>query len=931
MSAFQSDSGFSIDFGGGVSPDMRRRIKWMIPVVGVVLLLAILTFLRSVYTDLLWFEGVGFRSVFVKILVTRIALFLVGFAIVGVPLGLSVYFANRASQGPEDVQMSEAARGFITQLIRWGMIVAIVVLSAILGTIVASKWELFLRFADAASFGVMDPVYGKDLSFYVFSLPLYGFFQGWLLSVAIVILIATVVTYFINFSLRGIGFLITPGLRVQVSIIVGVIMFLVGFGHWLDRWGLLLSDQGVVFGATYTDIYSRKPALLILTFVAGASGVLVLVNAYMKGIRLAIGGLVLWVALSIVLGTLWPNAMERFTVTPNQFFKENRYIANNIELTRLGFGLNEIVSEPYSIEPTVTSEMVRDNLQTVNNIRLWDPDPLSRVYQFEQVIRPYYDFEDADVDQYVVGDRYRQVMLAAREVSHSKLEVEAQTWINTKLRYTHGFGVAMSPVAEVTTKGSPYFFAKDIPSDGVIEVQNDPPTGEPVERIMNPRIYYGERTDEYVIVNTNTEELDYQAEGGELRSNNYDGKGGVPISSLVRRLAYAWQFGDLNILITGEINSGSRLQYRREIQDRISAISPFLRLDEDPYVVAADGRLFWVQDAYTVSAHLPYSAPIPSGEENGFNYIRNSVKITVDAFDGSVNFYVWDREDPLIRTYGRIFGNMFQSRDQMPEALQSHVRYPRDLFGFQAAKYLKYHMLDPQAFYNQEDIWNIPNEKFGQGGDLQPVDPYYVILKLPGEQHEEFVLLLPYTRNEPNPILAGWLAARSDNPNYGELVAFSFPKDRQVDGPEQVEARIDIDQSISEWFTLRCQEGSFCIRGNLLIIPLGGSLLYVEPVYLQAEGVDFPELSRVILASGDTVVMENSLEEALQKLTGYSKDDKKDYDDGDIPKLVGDSYPIDTPGEHSFQEISETIEKLKRNLFELEEALKGLIVPEGGQ
>ena len=517
-------------------------------------------------------------------------------------------------------------------------------------------------------------------------------------------------------------------------------------------------------------------------------------------------------------------------------------------------------------------------------------------------------------------------MLAAREVAQEKLDPDAQTWVNTRLRFTHGFGVAMSPVTEFA-EGRPEFFAKDIPSDGVIRVQGSE-EAEPDILIENPRIYYGEKTTDYVIVNTANDELDYQVEGEtQPKGNRYDGTGGVPISSFIRRLAYALQFADLNVLITGQITADSRLQYRRDIQERVSTVAPFLQLDRDPYIVAAGGQLFWIQDAYTVSDRYPYSTPHP----NGFNYIRNSVKVVVDAYHGDLTFYVVDPGDPIVRMYQAVFPDLFTDLDDMPSDLREHLRYPQDLFGFQAATYLRYHMLDPLDFYNLEDIWSIPNEKFGQSGDLRPVEPYYVIMKIPGEEHEEFVLLIPYTRNEP-PILAGWLAARNDGANYGELVAFDFPKERQVDSPQQVEAKIDNDPAISEWFTLRCQEGSDCIRGNLLVIPVATGdefgLLYAEPIYLRAEGIDFPELKKVILATGDRVVMEDSVPEAIAALTGFTGPASEPG------KQPGTDPPASTAPDlrlgEEIQKLTETIETIKQELENLEESLKRLAELSGG-
>ena len=923
--SFQQESDYFTDLTGALPTQLGSRLKWGLVIAALIALVVAISFLRGVYTDWLWFGSLDFRGVYLKVLVTRIVLFAGGAAIFALACGVALYFAHRASQGPEEAPLPPQVRSMLKRLILWGTIVGVGVLSTIFGVIAAGQWEVFLRYESAATFGVVDPVYNNDVSFYVFVLPLYELVQGWALGAVVVITLATFAIYFINFSFRGVGLQITPGIKLQVSIMGALLMVVIGAGLWLDRWGLLLSDQAVVFGAAYTDLNVRKNALMILTIVAVATGVLILVNAYVRGIRLLVGAVALFIVVALLLGVVWPNATQRLRVRPSEFAREQLYIARNIEFTRQGFGLDGVEEQLYPVDPGLTPEMVSDNLQTIDNIRLWDHNQLLDVYKQIQLIRPYYDFKDADVDRYYVDDRYSQVMLAAREVVPDRLREDAQTWVNRKLRYTHGFGVAMSPVTEFTSEGRPEFFAKDIPEDGVIEVRPLAEDADAELRVANPRIYYGEETTDYVIVKTQTEELDYQAAGEELKSTRYFGSGGIEMSSIIRRAAYAWQFTDINILISPEIESQSRIQYRREIQERIATVAPFLLLDGDPYIVAQDEGLFWIQDAFTVSDKYPYSDPT----EQGFNYIRNSVKVVVDAFNGSLTFYIWDPSDPMVRTYQSIFPDLFTGKDEMPESLRSHVRYPQDLFGIQAEKYLTYHMLDPQDFYNLEDIWDIPQEKFGQGEQLLEVEPYYVIMKIPGEDREEFVLLIPYTRNDP-PILAGWLAARNDAPNYGELVAFRFPKERQVDSPQQVEAKIDNDPFISQWFTLRCQEGSFCIRGNLLVIPIATEeefgLLYAEPVYLQAEGIDFPELKQVILATGENVVMAGSVPEAVLTLTGYEQQ---------IPEDTAASTTTESAPSTNFQagieRINDAIGGLKESIEDLEKALEDLKKLSGGQ
>ena len=939
--------------GGGGDPIPLQQaqvptstLKWAGVIIGLLVLFGILSFGRGVYTDLIWFESLGFRPVFVKVTVTRIALFAIGTISTAIVLSASLWVAHRYSAGEVNLPLPDEMAQSLKRAVVWGAVVIIIVLSLIFGSVLAARWELFLRFTNSVPFGQLDPVYGRDLGFFIFNLPMYTFIQGWIMGIGIVTLLATVAMNFVNHSLRGVGYEMTGARLVHISIIAAAIMFTIAAGHWFDRWALVLSEDGAGFGAMYTDLSARQPALLIMTIVAVAAAVMMLVNIYLKQTRIIIGAVVLWVALGLALNTAWPAVIQQFSVTPNEFARESQYIARNIQFTRQGFALDRIEEQDHLAESDVNPELINNNLQTINNIRLWDYRPLSLVYKQIQLIRLYYDFKDADVDRYHIGGEYRQVLLSAREVAPERLEAESQTWVNRKLFYTHGIGIAMSPVTEFTPEGRPEFFAKDIPADGAIPIGLQDGTTPPELTVDNPRIYYGENTLEYVIVNSNTEELDYQTEGGELVRTRYAGNGGVKLESFTRRLAFAWQFGDVNILISGEITPNSRLQYRRHIQERVSQVAPFLQLDRDPYIVAANGQLFWMQDAYTTTDHYPYSEPTEISVEGSefsthFNYMRNSVKVVVDAYNGDIQFYVWDTEDPMILTYERIFPDLFTSKEEMPEQLREHTRYPQDFFSEQAEKYVKYHMQDPQNFYNNEDLWAIPNEKFGQGDDLQEVEPYYVIMRMPGEATEEFMLLLPYTPSKRQNLI-GWIGARSDGDNYGKLVAFNFPKDRQVDGPEQVEARIDNDQDISAWFTLRCAEGSTCLRGNLLVIPIGTSLLYAEPVYIQAEGVPFPQLKRVILATADKVVMEDSLGLALAALTGERS-----------LVSVGESGAARTPSgattaagttagttstviegtelEIQITILSDSIESMKEDLTALEEALEKLKEITGGQ
>ncbi len=906
-------------------------LKWGAVILGLIILFGVFSFGRGVYTDLLWFDSLGLRSIFLKVTITKIVLFGVGSLSVAIILAASLRVAHHYSAGAIELPLPSEVTSVLSRVVTWGAVIAIIVLSIIFGSVISGQWELFLKFTNSVPFGQMDPVYGRDLGFYIFSLPLYSFLQGWVLGIGIVTLLATVAVHFINYSLRGGSYELTGARLVHLSVIAAIIMLTLAAGHWLDRWALVHSEDGYGFGAFYTDLNARKPALLIMTIVAVAASVLILANTYVRQMRIVVGAVVLWIVLGIVLGTAWPGITQRVRVDPQQLARETPYINRNIEMTRQAFALDRIEEAFYpAVSSGVGSDLVEQNLQTINNIRLWDYRPLSSVYKQIQLIRPYYDFKDADVDRYYIDGQYKQVLLSAREVAPEKLSPDSQTWVNNKLVYTHGIGIAMSPVTEFTPEGRPEFYAKDIPADGAIPIGIHDGETPPDLTVDNPRIYYGENTLDSVIVNSNTDELDYQTEQGDLIRTRYAGAGGVQLSSILRRIAYAWQFGDVNILISGEIKGESRLQYRRAIQERVATVAPFLLLDHDPYIVAAEGGLFWVQDAYTATDQYPYSDPLGDPASGRINYMRNSVKVAIDAYDGSLAFYIWDEDDPIVRTYERIFPDLFRGADEMPEGLRSHVRYPQDFFSVQAEKYIRYHMQDPQNFYNDEDLWARPNEKFGQGDDLQEVEPYYVIMKLPGEETEEFVQLLPYTPNQRQNLI-GWLAARSDGENYGKLVAFNFPKDRQIDGPEQVEARIDNDQDISAWFTLRCAEGSICLRGNLLVIPIGDSLLYAEPVYIQAQGVEFPELKRVILATANRVVMENSLGLALAALTGEQSLITIGESATARPEAPTAVEQVGNELQRQIIILSDTIVEIRDDLASLEEALDKLKEITGGE
>jgi uncharacterized protein len=807
----------------------------------------------SFYTDWLWFGSLGYESVLVTMVTARVSLFLLAlvlFLALAIP---NLAYAFRATGGapllPHPLLKARDYRFARTVLVRVTMGVA--VLAALtLATHPAAEWETVLLFLNRVSFQQADPIFGRDFSFFIFTLPAVELVRVWLISALVAIAFIVVGFYYLTSRIRADSALFIGNARTQIAVLVAALLVLVAIGHWLGRYELLYSPTGAVYGVGFTDNHVNLPGRAALTLVALISAGLMLAGGLRpKGSnRVFIGALLLWVVSYVLIAGAIPAAVQRLHVEPAELARERPFLANNIRYTRQAFGLEALQSRSHPALGRVDATTVADNPGTIHNVRLWDESPLLQSYNQIQFFRLYYDFLAVHTDRYRMGDELRQVMLASRELSAEKLPLEAQRWVNRRLQFTHGYGVAMSPVTEVEAGGRPAFLVRDVPPIGPI----------PLER---PEVYYGLKSLDYVIVRSGMEEFNYPGPTGPVYTR-YEGEGGVPIGSPIRRLLYAWQFRDLNILISGEIQPESRIQYRRTVPQRFATISPFLLRDREAYTVVADGRLFWIQDAYTVTDRFPYATPFAGGR---FNYIRNSVKAVVDAYNGSVDYYVFDTDDPIIQAYQTIFPGLFRSHEEMPGYLREHLRVPMDQFTVQTQMLLQYHMEDPVVFYNKEDQWSVPVQtSFGRH---QPLRPYYIVARLPGEPREEFLLIQPFTpANRHN--LVGWMAARSDGENYGELVLFRFPPGRHVDGPSQVEARIDNDAVISEQFTLWGQVGSEVMRGILLVIPIGDALLYAEPVFLRPETLDFPELRRIILADATTVVMHQTLDAAVGGLVG---------------------------------------------------------------
>ena len=837
---------------GGEKPSPPAKRGWttartILILAGALTLFILLNMSKGFYTEWLWFNSLGYGDVYLTILKTKVLIFFSAAIIFCIFFLGNLVLATRLTPKAEAHFWPWAIVRQLQSILRVNVILGTALLSLIFGLVAQGGWQIVLRFFNGQPFGIVDPVFHREIGFYVFSLPFFQLLRGWLLGALIITLLGSIGVYFLSYTVQRLRFDLARPVLAHLGGLVIAILGLFAWGYWLGIWELVFSERGVVFGASYADMHAQLPAQWILLSVVLIFMVIILVSVLRRNSRWPLYGIGAWIVVSIIIGGVFPSLVQRFQVEPNELVREGPYIEYNIQFTREAFALNRVEEQPFPAEETPSPRDIAQNDVTINNIRLWDNRPLKDTYNQIQSLRPYYDFNDVDVDRYTIDGEYRQVMLSARELSAEKLAAEAQTWINRRLLYTHGYGLTLSPVNEVGTQGLPVLLVKDIPPVGDFNIEQ-------------PGIYFGEKTNDYVIVKTKTQEFDYP-KGDENVYGQYQGRGGVSLDSFIRRVAYAWQLGDFNILISGELTSESRVLYYRNIRERVSHLAPFLKLDSDPYLVVMDGRLFWIQDAYTTTDRYPYSTPLAGG----LNYIRNSVKAVIDAYDGSVTFYVADPEDALIQTYQAIFPNLFVSAEQMPESLRVHWRYPEGMFNIQALVYQSYHMRDARVFYNKEDLWSVPREVYF--GSEQPMEPYYVIMRLPDEEKEEFLLMLPFTPANKNNTI-GWLAARCDGENYGKLLVYFFPKDRVVLGPSQIENRIGQDTVITEQLALWGRGGSRVIRGNLLLIPLGKSILYVEPVFLQAEAGGLPELKRVIVAAGEQIAMEPTLKEGLAAIFG---------------------------------------------------------------
>ncbi len=829
-------------------------------IIGLVVLSSATTLL-STWVDWQWFGSLGYQAVYSTVLSTR------GEVLIGTALGAGLFawinwlVARRITQPPKLYLGQQPL--VAPKVLRAGAILGTILLALGMGLVASDEWSTILRFTQQVPFGQTDPIFGQDIGFYVFSLPFYEFIRGWAIGLIIVTAIGAAVIYGTRPTL-----FVTPEQRINfdprvvahLTVLAALFLILIGLGYLLSGYNLLFSEHTQLYGVSYTDEHARLLGYRILLVVALGGAVLLLANLVLRRWVLLVGAFGVWLLALVVVGGLYPAYVQNFQVQPSEQAFEQPYIQNHISSTRAAYGLDKFTERPFDAVEAPSQADLTANQTTVNNIRLWDYRPLLDVFTQLQAIRSYYVFNGVDIDRYQIGGAERQVMISAREMDVNSLPTQASTWLNQHLVYTHGYGAVVVPVNSIESAGLPQLLLKDLP----------PQTNEPALALTQPRIYYGEAEDNYVFVNTGQPEFDYPLSSEVPISSTtapvndtgnattvYSGTGGIKLGGVLNKLLFAAHFGDGNILLSEYIKDDTRVLIHRNFHEAVQQVAPFLRYDKDPYLVIADGRLYWIQDAFTTTDHYPYALPY-AGD---FNYIRNSVKVVVDAYNGSMNFYVFDPTDPIIQTYRRIFPTLFQDKAAMPASLQAHVRYPESMFNVQASMYATFHMTNVSTFYNKEDKWNIPTDA---GGDQSlPMEAYYNIMKVPGGDREEFLLMLPFTPNTRQNMIA-WMAAKGDDPDYGRVDVIRFPPTKTFYGPEQIGQLINRDPQISSDLSLWNQQGSTVVRGNLLVVPVANSVIYVEPVFIQSSrGGGLPGLQRVIAVAGNGVGYATDLPKAI--------------------------------------------------------------------
>lgn len=874
-------------------PGQRR---WFLIIALALFLLFFAGSIARFYTDALWFGELGFSTVFYRTLWTKIGIGVVGGVIAAVFIWTNLELAFRSrTQAPlrlGPVRPSDQYRSMVGGRARLLNVAVSAVMGVLTGLSASSAWSRFLLWRNAQQFNVKDPYFGRDVSFFVFKLP----FQHTLLSAAFSIVILTLLLAIGAHLLHGSidiqprGIRVATSVKIHISVLGAILALLKAWGYVLAQYDLSFSRRGIITAAGYTDLKVQLPALKLLVLIASISAVIFLVNLHsrFRGWLLPAAAVGLWAFASIVIGAVIPGVIQRFVVTPNASQRELPYIKRNIEATREAFDLKDISLTDFPADNELTATDLQENRATTDNLRIWDPAPLLQTIQRRQGLRQYYDFRDVDIDRYTLDGSIRQVLISARELNLDGLDERAQNWINQRLTYTHGYGVVATAANSVTQGGEPDYLVEDLP-----------PTG-PEELVPSQAaLYFGEGRSDYVIVGTKQKEVRF-ASGAE-RETTYNGKGGIELSGPLRKSAFALRFADTNILLSNLLTPKSKVLMRRDIMDRVRTVAPFLRYDHDPYLVVADDRSYWVIDGYTGTDRYPNSQEIDLAElfqdqSGDVNYMRNSVKVIIDAFDGTTTFYNFapNGRDPIIDTYQAIFPKLFRPASELPESIRPHLRYPEQLFVVQSNQYRLYHETNPSRFFDREDFWEIAGDPVHSTDELRiPMEPYYVVMQLPGSDKPEFLLMIPFTPRRGR-VLNGWMAARMDGDNYGEIVGFTFPRNRTIEGPQNVASQINQNDIVSQQKSLWDRSGSRVVEGNLFVVPVGTSLIYVQSYYLQAERGAQPDLERVVVVSGSSLGFEPTLEAALAKaiaggggtVTAPSEGTKPAEPSGDFASLL---------------------------------------------
>ncbi|MGC1511333.1 MAG: UPF0182 family protein [Acidimicrobiales bacterium] len=901
---------------GGKGPSQRTKIVLGVLAVGALVLLTSLRGIAGFYTDYLWFDSLGYKDVFTGVLGAKVVLAGIFVAIAFVLVLVNVVIAGRLAPrsrpaGPEE-EVLERYRELLGGRTKLFRIAGSFALALFVGVGMSARWQDWVLFTNAQDFGVKDPQFKTDAGFYIFRLPFLTAVLDWAFAVFVLLVLVTIAAHYLNGGIRlqVNGQRVGPQVKAHISVLLGVIALIKMVGYWLERYELNFSSRGVVNGATYTDVNAQLPALMLLTLISLAAFVLFIVNIWRRGWVLPVLAVSLWALVALVIGGAYPAFIQRFQVEPSESSKEAPYIRNNIAATRAALGLDNVETLPFDPSGDLTAADLEKNAETLRNVRLWDPGTMRTVYQQLQEVQNYYQISDVDVDRYQVDGRATQMLIGARQLKTEG--VPQKSWEAQHLTFTHGYGAVAAPSNSNTSNGRPNLLLQDIPLR----------SGDPVLEIDKPGVYVGEGLDSYVVVNTDRREIDFQDRKNETSFTQYDGADGVGIGSIVRKAAFALRFSDYRPLISGNLRSSSKILYIRDVRERVKTAAPFLAIDSDPYPVIIGGRMMYVVDAYTTTSRYPSAQRASteqlspnSGLSHSFNYVRNSVKAVVDAYDGSVTMYVVDPKDPLIKAYQQAFPDMFVSGDKVPAELRAHFRYPDDLFRVQTNMWGRYHLSRPDDFYNQSSAWAVAQDPGTAGAptaSFQPVpgtgsaagqtvavarqarmEPYYLLMRLPGSDREEFVMLRPFvpvSDDDSKKQLTAFMVAKSDPEEYGKLVNYALPTDKRIDGPALVAATIQADTAVSQLETLLGSQGAgSAVRfGNLIVVPVENSVLYVRPLFVEAESTNVPLLRKVIISYQDRVVVEDTMQQALTKLFGSSPD----LGEGVAPVEPGTGTPL---------------------------------------